>query len=233
MAGVTTRELGPLTSTNVTLTGNTFQQNECNQAIANLLLDVDVVPTVQPPCCSTISCPTYTSTCTNSKGVSTRVTTLLKGLQPQREVPSKDRGKRFCTGNLAGDKQLHVPGNDVQEFQFWTLFPTSQALKNAKVFLLGQISLTMCDGKPCQSAEKNPSTEVIRDYIPSSDTYNASGKTALLKATAVLQMDVTNYVLCDNQAVTLSVDSIEELHSYVPFSSDVDIESRLATVAYY
>ena len=69
------------------------------------------------------------------------------------------------------------------------------------------------------------------DYILSSDTYNASGKTALLKATAVLQMDVTNYVLCDNQAVTLSVDSIEELHSYVPFSSDVDIESRLATVA--
>jgi len=78
-------------------------------------------------------------------------------------VPSKDRGKRFAAGDLA-----HVPDNEVQELQFWTLFPTSQALQNAKVFLLGQVSLILSEGKPCQSAEENP--------------YHANGRTALLKA---------------------------------------------------
>ena len=39
----------------------------------------------------------------NSQGAGVRVTTLLKGLQPQREVP---RGKRFAAGKLAGDKTV-------------------------------------------------------------------------------------------------------------------------------
>lgn len=39
---------------------------------------------------------------TDDQGKAVRVTTLLKGLQPQREVPSKDRERRFAAGNLAG-----------------------------------------------------------------------------------------------------------------------------------
>ena len=36
------------------------------------------------------------------------ITTLLKGLQPQREMPSKDRGRRFAAGNLAGNCPLEM-----------------------------------------------------------------------------------------------------------------------------
>jgi len=135
-------------------------------------------------------------------------------------VPRKDRGKRYAAGELA-----HVPGNQVQELQFWTLFPTSQALQNAKVFLLGQVSLILSEGKPCQSAEKNPSTEVILkiyDYNTSTKSYRANGRTALLKAPNVTERI---YHENDQEAVTLAIEGLEELAGYEPFSTHVNVES--------
>ena len=97
----------------------------------------------------------------DSKGQQIRATTLLKGLQPHREVPNKNRGKRFAAGEITSDKPLHVLGNSIEELQFWSVHPTSQALRKAKTFLLGRIILILNEGKPCASAEKNPSVEVI------------------------------------------------------------------------
>jgi len=47
----------------------------------------------------------------------------------------------LAAGELSGNLPLHTDGNDVEALQFWTLFPSSQALKNTQIFLLGQISL--------------------------------------------------------------------------------------------
>ena len=53
----------------------------------------------------------------------------------------------------------------------------------------------------------------------------------LLKAPSILHVDVTKHIqqICDT--VTLPFDSIEELQGYLPFSNEVDIETRLATCA--
>jgi len=67
--------------------------------------------------------------------------------------PNKNRGKLFATGELVSNKLLHIEGNDVEELQFWTVYPTAQALKKAKVFLLGRIILILNKGKPCASTE--------------------------------------------------------------------------------
>ena len=111
--------------------------------MANLLVDVSIVPT-------DVSREDSNNVC--GKGIvfneareSVGITTLLKGLQPQREVPSKDRGRRFAAGNLAGNCPLYLDGNEVREFTFWTLYPDKKALSNAKVFLLGQITLIILE----------------------------------------------------------------------------------------
>ena len=96
------------------------------------------------------------------------------------------------------------------------------------------ISLILSEGKPCQNAEKNPSTEVILtiyDYNSATNSYHANGRTALLKAPGVLHVNVSNYIHHDNEKVTLTTDQLEELQSYIPFSNDVDIESRLANLS--
>lgn len=57
------------------------------------------------------------------------------------------------------------------------------------------------------------------------------GRTALLKASSVLHTNVTEEIHHENKTVTLAIDGIEELQGYIPFSIDVDIPSRLVTLA--
>ena len=112
----------------------------------------------------------------------------------------------------------------------------AQALKKAKVFLLGRIILILNEGKPCTNAENNPSVEVvltIYDYDPSEAVYHPKGKSALLNVTKILQMHVIQHIKYTDSLqsdVTLITDDIEELNGYVPFSMDVDIDSRLTSL---
>ena len=123
--------------------------------------------------------------------------------------------------------------NEIQELQFWTLYPQSKVLKSAKLFLLGKISLVLSEGKPCSSAENNNSTEIVLnlyEYNHESASYTVKGKTTIYKAPAVLQINVTNnvtYIQDDYSAVKLQYTDIEELHEYLPFSLNVDIDSRI------
>ena len=147
---------------------------DANQALVNYL--VDIMPSITDKDQSLA----YKGKVFDSQGEQIRATILLKGLQPNREAPNKNRGKRFAAGEIRGDKPLHVPGNSIEELQFWSVHPTSQVLRKAKVFLLGRITLILNEGKPCASAEKNPSVEVIftvYEYEKSKDIYHPKTST--------------------------------------------------------
>lgn len=128
------------------------------------------------------------------------------------------------------DKPLHVQDNTIEELQYWIVHPTSQILRRGKVFLLGQISLILNDGKPCTCAEKNPSVEVVMtmyEYVPDKDTYYPKGKSGLLNVTKFLKVEVTMHIECNADSnIKLSIDSIEELKEYVPFTRDLDTKSH-------
>ena len=112
------------------------------------------------------------------------------------------------------------------------LYPESKALVSARIFLLGQISLILSEGKPVQNAERNPSTEVVLnlyEYIAATDSYRANGRTALLKSTSVLHMNVTKQTTESHEGITLAIGGVEELQGYEPYSQDIDIDSRLPT----
>ena len=66
------------------------------------------------------------------------VQSILKGLQPNREKPSKDRSMRFATGEMALDKEI-PPEHDIITHQFWAVLSTDALVQVAKVFLLSQI----------------------------------------------------------------------------------------------
>ena len=57
----------------------------------------------------------------DSQGVKITATTLLKSLQPRREAPNKNRGKRFSAEDIAGDNALYVLGDSIEELQFCSL----------------------------------------------------------------------------------------------------------------
>lgn len=102
-----TRELGSITPTDQR---NVTQCDDSGQALANLLVDVSLVLT-------DVSREDSNNVCgkgilLNEAGESVGIATLLKGLQPQQEVPSKDRA-RFAAGNLAGNCPLYLDGNEV------------------------------------------------------------------------------------------------------------------------
>lgn len=229
-----TQELGPLNCRNIgtETTSNASEQltDDSNQALANYLIDI------MPTTINSDKSLTSKGMVYDSKGDHIRATTLLKGLQPQREIPNKNRGKRFAAGELVSNKPLHIEGNDVEELQFWTLYPMVQALKHAKMFLLGRISLILNEGKPCTNAENNPSVQVvltIYDYDQSEAIYHPKGKTALLNASKILQMNVTQYIKYTDSLqtdLTLNTDDIEKLNGYIPFSMNVDIDGRLASL---
>ena len=93
IAAIITRELGPVPSSIEEATvRNPLQEDNSNQAPANFLVDVAVVATTESSNIATAhSAPK--GKVANSQGETVRVATLLKGLQPQREVSSKDSGK--------------------------------------------------------------------------------------------------------------------------------------------
>ena len=126
-------------------------------SIANMLLDVAISDDNDN---ATTSLFTKGKLICYNKAV--HATSILKGLQPQREKPSKDKGKHFAAGDLLGNRQ--TTENETQELQFWTLYPQSKVLNSAKLFLLGQISLILSEGKPCSSAQNNNSTVVVYNF---------------------------------------------------------------------
>lgn len=168
----------------------------------------------------------------DSQGKSIRIPTLSKNLQPQREKPNKDRGKRFAAGALAGNQPIEVEEtSNIVEYQYWTVHPKDVALKNAKLFLLCQVSVILYEGKPCPSAEKCPSTEVVLTvyrYEPTEDTFCATGKTALSNATNILHEHVSNLVqIREHGVVSLMWKERAELQGYLPFYMEVDPADRL------
>ena len=241
LSSLVTKELGVLDEPPNSISANDQSCNsedlllehdsEHRQALANMLLDVAISDgaCTEPNDDSTTPAFTKGKLICHNKAV--HATSIIKGLQPQREKPSKDRGKRFAAGELFGNKQ--TTGNEVEELQFWTLYPQSKVLKSAKLFLLGQISLILNEGKPCSSAENNNSTEIVLnlyEYNHESESYIIKGKTTIYKAPTVLQANVTNniiHVQDDFNAVKLQYTDIEELQDYLPFSLDVNIDSRI------
>ena len=214
IAALIERELGPLTEQSPSNTP--LQEEEYREALANMLIDIEL-PGIS-----------NTSTVRDISNTST-VRSVLRGLQPQREVPNKNRGKRFATGELAANVS-NIAGHSVEEFQFWTVYPTSSGLVDAKIFLLAQVNILLSEGKPCKSAEKNPSTEVILtlyDYNPDTTLYEASGRSNLLKASVVLQTNVTTHVTFNEKSVKLTLAGVAELEGYIPFSKDINVDERL------
>lgn len=188
-------------------------ENEYRQALANMLLDVAISDDNDN---ATTSLFTKGKLICHNKAV--HATSILKGPQPQREKPSKDKGKYFAAGDLLGNRQ--TTGNEIQELQFWTLYPHSKVLKYAELFLVGEISLILNEGKPCSSAQNNNSTEVVLnfyEYNHQSASYTVKRKTTIYKAPAVLHIIVTNIVIYIQDAygaVKLQYTDIEELQEY-------------------
>ena len=220
-----TRELGVSSSETELSNPSNSIPDDSNQALANYLVDI------MPLTIDKDQSLSYKGKVFDSQGEQIRATTLLKGLQPHREAPNKNRGKRFAAGEISSDRPLHMPGNSIEELQFWSVYPTSQALRKARVFLLGRITLILNEGNPCASAEKNPSVEVvltIYEYDKAKDIYYPKGKSALLNVMKFLQTDVSKYIEYGTGSdVKLLIDNIEELHEYVPFTPDINIESRV------
>ena len=69
-------------------------------ALANMLVDIDI------------------SSASNADGIKVNaLKKALSGLQPQREVPNKNRGKRFAAGELSLDKSTETD-HQVEDLQF-------------------------------------------------------------------------------------------------------------------
>ena len=161
-----------------------------------------------------------------------QVQSMLKDLQPYREKPSKDRSKRFAAGELPLNAEVDT-SYDVQNYQYWTIYPNNPAIKSANVFILSQIIHISESEKPVQhSMRGNPNTYVmlnVFEYDPTSCTYTPSGRSALLPAAKSLQMDVTGYVSGENTCKSFDHTTVSDLVDYVPFHGDLDIKSRINT----
>ena len=106
-----------------------MHDSEHVHALANMLVDI--------------------SSASNADGIKVNaLKKALSGLQPQREVPNKNRWKRFAAGELSLDKSTEID-HQVEDLQFWALYPTKKALVSANVFLLGQVCLILNEGMPC------------------------------------------------------------------------------------
>ena len=118
------KELGELECELSSTATTEEERDESRHALANMLVDIDI------------------SGANEVMKVSSLQKTL-SGLQPQREVPNKNRGKRFAAGELTLDKSTIDSDHQVQDLQFWTLHSTTKALVSAKVFLLGEVCLVL------------------------------------------------------------------------------------------
>jgi len=94
---IITKELGARTSEpQPTFSPEDSILDDSNQALANYLVDI-MLSTADKNQSSSIKGKVL-----NSQGNKITATTLLKGLQPHREAPNKNRGKRFPAGDIKG-----------------------------------------------------------------------------------------------------------------------------------
>ena len=200
---------------------------QCDQeychALANFITDIDISD------CSSRS-PDDTQVSHGSlerDGITKKVVSLLKDLQPHRERPSKDRSKRFAAGNRPSDmsKPEH---HDLQEFDYWIVLPIQKQLQAAEVFILGQVVYISEGDKPCRSASsKNPNVSIMflaHIYLPESSTYTICGKSGVCKARKVLLSNVNNFVRTEeNGNITLS----ELPMGYKPFHDEIDLQTLI------
>jgi len=188
--------------------------DETKEALGNLLSDTDGV---------------YSSNLPLNAGKKKH---FIKLLQPHRELPSKDQGKRFMAGSLYGDQGIPAEHN-VQLFQFWAINLTKLILQKAHTFLIGQIIFMVHSGKTCISHQStNTNLEVIFEiykYDPDKMLYAKDGRSGLLKANKYLLFDITNNVVYQEDESKISFDhaKLPGLNSYVPYHDDVDLETRL------
>ena len=203
--------------TDVTATDDV--DTDANQCLANLLVDASPITPV----------------------TAIHKSSYLRAMQPQREVPSKDRGRRFAAGTLEGNQTLLSAdeSNSIREFDYWILFPSSSRsfYKKAKVFVLGQIILILVEGKPLRSCHLSPGTQVVlRMYCYNSDkrSYTPDGMSSLLNAD-LLEKNVTDMIVAadasaeefdseqgNTGSVVLTVEG--ELADYRPFYKDMVID---------
>lgn len=114
------------------------------------------------------------------------MTSYIRGLQPQREKPSKDRSKRFAAGALRGNEGGSSDEGELNEFDFWMLFPDNASYRNAKIFLLGQIAILMKGGNATRCAPQNAETDVVMkmySFNAEHGVYSPEGYSSVLKAT--------------------------------------------------
>lgn len=183
---------------------------ETTQAITNLLSDVTM---------------DALSSCSTKPG---EIKSLIQHLQPYRELPSKDRRRRFMAGSIFGDEQVSQD-HDVKLFQFWAINPTKTILQNARTFLVGQIIFTLHLGS-------NKNLEVIFEvyrYNPDNNLYAVEGRTAILKAYKHLLTNISDDISLqkDNDisnSFLFDHSKISSLSEYVPYHEDMNIEERLS-----
>lgn len=152
---------------------------------------------------------------------------LIKTLQPFREMPSKDRRKRFAAGQLYGDSEK-PKSHDVSLFEFWAIGTTK--LQNAHCFLLGKIIFMSHLGKSCSSEMKaNPNLNIVfevYEYDSLSRCYSSNGRSGFLKAKCLIA-NVNNEISLENEKITFDYTKVAGLQEYLPFHDDIDIDARL------
>ena len=71
----------------------------------------------------------------------------------------------------------------------------------------------------------------LHDFDEESGEYHVAGKTAIMTATAVLHVNVTRNVIISGYKIKLSIEVLEQLHNYIPFSHNINISDRLRRFA--
>jgi len=61
--------------------------------------------------------------------------------------------------------------------------------------------------------------------------YHVAGKTAILTASSVLHVNITSNIIVSGNAIKLPIEDLENLHNYVPFSCNININDRLRIFA--
>lgn len=192
---------------------NTSEEPELASAFANLLTDLTVSD--------------------DDQLVSKRnVRKVLKGLQPYREKPSKDRAKRFAAGELPLNSPISEE-HDLLLYSYWCVRCTT-CLESAKLFLLGQVLCITQNDKPVDSCISNCPNAFVVLYVYKFDSktseYTAAGRSALMKASKVLIVEATN--------IDMGIDSLKFDHScipnlngYSPFHDDLDLNSIIMDIS--
>lgn len=194
--------LGSITRSRTQVESNPEANPEIDSAYANLLTDLTIEDETQ---------------CSSS---------VLKGLQPFRERPSKDRSRRFAAGELPFDKTTSCE-HDIINYTYWCIKPINSRLSSAHLFLLGQILCIMQDEKAVDSSIKScPNTQVVLNvycYDPELEVYLVSGRSGLLKANSILLCDVTDLVKATADGNHFDHTMSPMLIGYEPFHAELDL----------